>query len=443
MTDYEDLVDRFTACANESVQFRLIRSSAEFESTPTDLPGQYNETRKQMDIESSSGVSQGRFSQLKPDTPFNPDMSHQMFGEKESIWGYHDLKIKLWFSAGSLKQYYKVEYTDKVNAEEHGIVAQNLEDKLMDQSCLLKDKFENVADFKTILDKDAETFEPVGEKVHEYTRVKNGETRKFIVTKANLARAGEKLLDYHERIQIFLLWFVDAASYIDDEDDKWDFYFLFEEYETGKFAIAGYATVYRFFAYPDKTRPRISQILTLPPFQRMGHGNELMELIYREYRVKNVVDMTVEDPSENFQRVRDFLDCCLLTSLPEFCKEKVLSRKKVSLAQIKIAREKFKINRLQCIRVFDILLFYLSEIDSSDEITREDCKKLMMTRMWDHYVRSKKLRELKRGLQQKGQSSDTSDEDKFKQMKEEAEAVLSEYDRVLLRFKREPLENWS
>ena len=56
---------------------------------------------------------------------------------------------------------------------------------------------------------------------------------------------------------------------------------------------------------------------------------------------------------------------------------------------------------------------------------------------------NKKLRELKRGLQQKGQSSDTSDEDKFKQMKEEAEAVLSEYDRVLLRFKREPLENWS
>ena len=51
---------------------------------------------EKMDIESSSGVSQGRFSSLKPDTPFNPDMSHQIFGEKESIWGYHNLKIKLW-----------------------------------------------------------------------------------------------------------------------------------------------------------------------------------------------------------------------------------------------------------------------------------------------------------------------------------------------------------
>ena len=30
--------------------------------------------------------------------------------------------------------------------------------------------------------------------------------------------------DYHERIQPFLLFYVDAASYIDSDDDKWNFY---------------------------------------------------------------------------------------------------------------------------------------------------------------------------------------------------------------------------
>merc|ERR1719378_13590 len=172
----------------------------------------------------------------------------------------------------------------------------------------------------------------------------------------------------------------------------------------------------------------------------MGHGRELMNIIYREYRQDTVIDMTVEDPSENFQRVRDYLDCTLLTTLPEWSKTAILAKPKISLAQIAAARQQFKINRLQSIRVFDILLFYLSEIDSSDKLSREQCKKLMIERMWNHYVRSKKLREVKRGLQQQGKTSDTSDEDKFKQMKEEAETVITEYDRVLLRFKRKPLD---
>merc|ERR1711976_546366 len=291
-----------------------------------------------MDIKMSEGTSEGRFESMPADTPFNPDMSHQVFGEKESIWGYHNLKIKLWFTAGALKQYYTTEYTDKVNEEEHGIVAQNITAKLMDQDCILSDKTENLADFADKVDAAEASFTPIGEKIHEYVRVKNGEKRKFIITKANLQTDGQKLLDYHQRVQIFLLWFVDAASYIDDEDDRWDFYFLFEEYAENRYAIAGYATCYRFFAYPNHTRPRISQILTLPPFQRMGHGRELMNIIYREYRQDTVIDMTVEDPSENFQRVRDYLDCMLLASTKEFSKSELIHHPAITHKQLATAR---------------------------------------------------------------------------------------------------------
>ena len=40
------------------------------------------------------------------------------------------------------------------------------------------------------------------------------------------------------------------------------------------YSIVGYTTVYGFYAYPDKLRPRLSQLLILPQFQRKGHGGE-------------------------------------------------------------------------------------------------------------------------------------------------------------------------
>lgn len=57
-------------------------------------------------------------------------------------------------------------------------------------------------------------------------------------------------------------------------------------------------------------RQRISQVLVLPPFQKSGHGERLLASCYRlalaDGRVK---DVTVEDPSDQFQTLRDFVDC--------------------------------------------------------------------------------------------------------------------------------------
>ena len=33
-------------------------------------------------------------------------------------------------------------------------------------------------------------------------------------------------LSYHERLQTFLLWYVDAASFISIDDDRWRFYLM-------------------------------------------------------------------------------------------------------------------------------------------------------------------------------------------------------------------------
>lgn len=32
--------------------------------------------------------------------------------------------------------------------------------------------------------------------------------------------------EYHERLQTFLMWFIETASFIDADDDRWDFFLV-------------------------------------------------------------------------------------------------------------------------------------------------------------------------------------------------------------------------
>lgn len=56
-----------------------------------------------------------------------------------------------------------------------------------------------------------------------------------------------------------------------------------------RYASVGFATVYQYYAYPNHTRPRIAQILILPPFQSNGLGAELLRAIYVYYIGRNEV----------------------------------------------------------------------------------------------------------------------------------------------------------
>lgn len=55
----------------------------------------------------------------------------------------------------------------------------------------------------------------------------------------------------------------------------------------------GYCTLYTFYAYPDKKRYRLSQILILPPYQRKGTAASLLKAVYRLAEQNNAVDITV------------------------------------------------------------------------------------------------------------------------------------------------------
>jgi histone acetyltransferase 1 len=106
------------------------------------------------------------------------------------------------------------------------------------------------------------------------------------------------------------------------------FAYRYEKYKaddgTPRHAIVGYSTVYEYYAYPDKKRPRISQFLVLPPFQRRGLGAQLLHSVYRYYQTcPSVVDITVEDPSDEFMKLRFYVDACLCRKLDSFSAEKL------------------------------------------------------------------------------------------------------------------------
>lgn len=83
-------------------------------------------------------------------------------------------------------------------------------------------------------------------------------------------------------------------------------------------------------------------MLVLPPFQKLGIGTRFLETVYNFYQSqKNVIDLTVEDPSDDFQRLRNYVDSKLCMKLKSFKREEV--KKGFNKEMIKEARESLKV----------------------------------------------------------------------------------------------------
>lgn len=111
------------------------------------------------------------------------------------------------------------------------------------------------------------------------------------------------------------------------------------------YSIVGYATTYRYWLYqrdrsisptvkddafppPEiklselPSRLRIAQFLILPSHHRAGHGTHLYTTIHASCIADpTITELTVEDPNESFDALRDTADFCLLQ--PQFVKRKV------------------------------------------------------------------------------------------------------------------------
>jgi len=300
---------------------------------------------------------------------FHPELTHQLFGDNESIFGYKDLRVKLYYSAARLSTYLGMTYSDKVNPLKCDGVQPDEVLKAIDEK-LQPGYHTNLDDFTASLAKDT-SFVPYGKLIHSFSTEADVDrglaAKKFEIYRADINVPG--FCDYHERLQTFLLWFVDAASFISTDDDKWNFYLVFEKYIADgnvAYAIAGYATVYHYFAYPNKIRPRISQMLVMPPFQRCGTGAELLDSIYREYTGDpDILDITVEDPSDSFTRLRDFVDAKNCVKLQCFQLHNI--KKGFSDTMALEAQSKLKINKRQARRIYEILRLNFTNVKDEED----------------------------------------------------------------------------
>lgn len=341
---------------------------------------------------------------------FHPAYAHQVFDESENIFGYRDLKVRLYYTAGSLNMYLGLKYSQRVDdLHQPEFKADNVNGKISDllsSGCY----YTNMDEFLKTLSVD-DDFLPFGEKVDSVAAVEqvvsNGRQRNFEFYRCDMQTKG--FAAFHVRLQTFLMWFVDAASYIDADDPSWTFFvwlvhwllaliirtitifiFSYERYTNSagqqRYATAGFTTIYLYYSYPENVRPRISQMLVLPPFQRLGIGTKFIEVVYQQFRNDpKVADITVEDPSDEFRRIRNLVDVQLCRPLAAFARARLADG--FSKEMIAEAKNKFKvkfgkitklnimifspthtqINARQCRTVYEILRLLHTNVNDESE----------------------------------------------------------------------------
>lgn len=312
---------------------------------------------------------------------FHPEFTHQFFGDNENIFGYRQLKVYLLYTGSRLNSYLGLKYAERY--EQSKLANPNV--TADDVMKIIAEKSEghycyNLDEFSASLNKE-HTFKPYGQLIHSFqvndVSNENGDNKRwFEIFKSEMSNPGFRA--YHERMQTFLLWFVDSASYIDTDDDRWDYFLIYEklnqvtnvvsngQINSFVYRFVGYATIYRYYAYPQKIRPRISQFIVLPPFQKRGLGAELLSTINNFYsKDPNVLDITVEDPSDDFIRLRDFINAKNCMNLESFKPEKLKNGWNEAMANQ--AQEQFKINKKQARKAYEILRLKNTNLHNDEE----------------------------------------------------------------------------
>ncbi|KAK1756142.1 acyl-CoA N-acyltransferase [Echria macrotheca] len=296
---------------------------------------------------------------LKPIAGFRPTHTYAIFGETDEILGYKDLDINVTFNASDMRPYFRYKYGAKFPGTEN-MEPLDIEETM--RGFLPPVAFEKRKDFETSVVNLRKDWTPPGKKIATFTK-KNKRTKKDVeyeIWKGTLADPAMKQL--LKRIQIFVPSFIEGGSYIpidepgsEADEERWTVFLLYSKRRAGHqdggftYCFTGYCTVYRFFLLQEQTPPpsrsdtelvkkleesvaaanfdiaelpcrsRISQFIILPPYQNNGLGPELYNTIFQELlHHAPTIEITVEDPNEAFDDLRDVCDLRFLRTLPEF-----------------------------------------------------------------------------------------------------------------------------
>lgn len=147
------------------------------------------------------------------------------------------------------------------------------------------------------------------------------EYESFYLNGACYARKYRSMPSFINSLQYLSMLYIEAASYIDYNDDKWILYTLHSKATN---ELIGFCTLYRFFKFPQGIRARVSQFLILPNHQRKGYGSLLYSFIVSELsKDTDVKELTVESPADAFVKMKIRSDSALLST----GSERILSRR--------------------------------------------------------------------------------------------------------------------
>lgn len=366
---------------------------------------------------------------------YKPLFANQHFGQDETIYGYKDLSVTLHYTDASFYFYPIISYSTTISAVTN-ITPVDIIRKLRAQlpSEQMYTMCDNFVDFKKHLEEQKD-FRPFGELISVH------ETGSRIMQLWKVTENNSPLFDaYLVRVQSIALWYIDGAEYTDSSNPRWMHYFMYESIKKSdgnkRFALVGYASIVAFYNYPDMIRPRIAHFLLLPQYRGAGNGVKFLQSIYGDLAtMKHVKDISVEEPTDAFQRMRDFVDCCNCSQLPIFEAESL--KKGYTSSMANIARESFKLSSKQARRVYEILKLY--HTNTNDEKEMKDYCTDVRKRIAAPFKRTAKdLAKLSRVLNKKDYgivSSQVSLQAQGKEINKMLDELLKAYKKVVERLR--------
>jgi histone acetyltransferase 1 len=225
-------------------------------------------------------------------------------------------------------------------------------------------------------------------------------------------------------LQFFLVWYIDGARYIDLPDLKWKVFTTFEKVESegiATYSLTGMLSMYEYYAwhmtgskvkgkaaassgggkggseeifnkpFVECIRPRISQVFVMPPHQRKGFGQRLLQAAYDYCLAKkaNVVDVAIEEPSDDMVKLRDRVDC--QNCLSQIPNPQGFFSQPFSETSLKTMRETLLLGKAQARRVFEILQWHFLEVTNPAAVRAYRLS--IKTRLIQPVVREKKEEE--------------------------------------------------
>ncbi|EKX54736.1 hypothetical protein GUITHDRAFT_99389 [Guillardia theta CCMP2712] len=253
---------------------------------------------------------------------FNPLFTHQVFFNEqpgaeeriheELIIGYHEPKVVVNYAANTLSSSVDFKHDGPVDMKQlrqFGLNRTNVLDSV--ESRMPHDLKDNNIDK---VEKDAKAeFTPYGSEIfnEKLSDTEEVSILHFIADK-------DEVVPYVKGLQSLAMWCIETAGCIEVPDERWNIFTLYKKVTKNgstKFILIGFLTAYKYWVYDretqklDKYRMRISQVVVLPPFHRQGYGSKLLNAFYSFARNDDsILDVSVEDPSEDFQALRDVTD---------------------------------------------------------------------------------------------------------------------------------------